>query len=385
MDERIRKAMLAIEEERIDEAIRILEPMAKEYNPEPDALVYLGIAYVQDERPEDAIKVFRQAQDIAEDHCVVALFLGRALRGLGKLDEAEEELRRAISLDPEGPESWIELGKLLYDKGNYRDTVRIMEEAILLFPDDLSLRGTNALALHRLGDFTEATLEWETLYKLSPELMAARTNYAYTLLLQNRMDDALPLVDSTYSMDPTDYRSLVLKGIVALSKNEIQEAKNYFERVLKVEPENVQALSRLAVIYHEEGKTALCDKYLKVAEQYIDASTECWRGLCYAYSELNMYSEHMACLTKWSQNDPGAAAPWIAIAIEYNRISKKDEALNAWRKAMSLRGYIRINCPSCGNSSKFDFESYDDFNPFADAECSKCGENIPMPRGLLTF
>ena len=118
---------MAIEEDRIDEAIEILEPKVKGYNPEPDSLVYLGIAYVQADRPKDAIKVLRRAQDMVEDHCVVALFLGRALRGVGKLDEAEEELRRAISLDSDEPENWSELGKLLYDKGTYKEDTQILE------------------------------------------------------------------------------------------------------------------------------------------------------------------------------------------------------------------------------------------------------------------
>ncbi len=43
-DERIRKAIAAIEDSCNEEAIALLEPIAKDFDPDPDALVYLGLA-----------------------------------------------------------------------------------------------------------------------------------------------------------------------------------------------------------------------------------------------------------------------------------------------------------------------------------------------------
>ncbi len=385
IDDGIRKAMVAIEEDRIAEAITILEPLAKGYEPDPDALVYLGIAYGQADRPPEAIKVLRRAQEMVEDHSVVSLFLGRALRGIGKLVDAEEELRQAISLDPDEAENWSELGKLLYDKGNYREASKTLEEALLLFPEDLSLRGTYALTLYRLGDFTQATVEWDIIHQLNPDLLTATANYAYTLLLQDRIVEAAPLIESAFSRHPTDYRSLVLKGIMTLRNGSNDEARGYFETVLEMDPDNVQALARLAIICHQEGELDNCNKYLDSAELHMDSSTECLRGLCYAYSELGWKSRQLDCLLKWTRNDPGAAAPWIALAIEYDKMGNEEKALRAWQKTLDLRGYVRINCKECGHSVRHDLDFYTDIDPYKDVNCEKCGTTIMMPKGFLTF
>ncbi len=384
-DDAIQRAMNAIEEDRIEEAISILEPLAKGYEPEPDVLVYLGISYVQADRPKDAITVLRRAQEMVEDHCVVALFLGRALRGVGQLEEAEEELQRAINLEPDEPENWSELGKLLYDRGSYREAARILEEALLLFPEDLSLRGTYALTLYRLGDFTQATIEWDTIHQLNPSLMTAKANYAYTLLLQDKIDEATPIVESAYSDHPTDYRALVLMGILSLSHGDKKRAWNFFEQVLESDSENVQALSHLAVLCYENGDIDKCNRYLNLAEMQMESSSECLRGLCYAYSEIGWKDRQMECLLKWTKNDPYAAAPWIALAVEYDKNGNKQEAIKAWKKTIELRGYIRINCKNCGQSIRYDLDQYPEINPYEPVHCGKCKATIQMPQGFLTF
>ena len=382
-DERIRKAIAAIEDSCNEEAIAILEPLVKKYDPDPDALVYLGLAYIQAERPLDAVKVLKQAQEMVEDHCVLALFLGRALRSLGKYEESEDELRKAIELEPDDPEAWIELGKLLYSMGNFGEAARIMEEAIILFPEDLSLRGTLALALYKLGDFTQATNEWANLHRLDPDLMAAMTNYAYVLLLQNRVEEALPVVEEAFHRDSEDYRALVLKGMVSLTNGENENAKRYFEKILENYADNVEALSRLAVIEYENGDKHRGEVLLDIAEKQIDSEQECWRGLCFAYSRLGMYDKHIDCLLRWTRKESGAAAPWIALAIEYDRTGKRNLALKAWQQAMELRGYIRINCSNCKESVKYDLSKFTDFDPYESLPCSNCGSMIKMPAGLL--
>ncbi len=383
-DTAIRKAVEAIEENRNGDAIEILEPIANEDNPDPDALVYLGIAYVQDERPTDAVNVLKHAEELVEAHCVVSLFLGRALRSLGKYDESEIQLRKAIDLDPEDPEAWVELGKLLYSKGDYREAARILDEGILLFPEDLSLRGTLALALYRLGDLSQAAIEWEHMYRLNSDIMAAITNYAYILLLENRAEEAAPLVETAYTKDPSDYRSLLLKGMLAMMQGNRDESRRYFEGVIESDPDNVEALSWLAVILYEDGNKTESLSYLALAEKQMGSSQECWRGLCFAYSRLGFHDKRLDCLIRWTECDTGAAAPWIELAVEYDRMEKRSSALHAWKKSVELRGYIRVHCKACGSSFRHELKSAASFDPYESQHCTKCGNPIAMPAGLLS-
>ena len=83
------RARKAIEMGQIDEALSILEPIVRHSYDDPDPLVYLGIAYVQAEKPQAAVSVLEDAKELVEDHPVIELFLGRALMALGRYEEAE--------------------------------------------------------------------------------------------------------------------------------------------------------------------------------------------------------------------------------------------------------------------------------------------------------
>ena len=88
-------AKKALEENKPQDAIIALEPLVEEDEENVDALVCLGIAYVQAEDPEKAIAILEQADELVEQHYVIELFLGRALWALGKLVTAEDRIREA--------------------------------------------------------------------------------------------------------------------------------------------------------------------------------------------------------------------------------------------------------------------------------------------------
>ncbi|MBY8997770.1 MAG: tetratricopeptide repeat protein, partial [Candidatus Thorarchaeota archaeon] len=115
-EEIINSAMQALEEGRPHDAIDALEPVIEDDDENVDALVCLGMAYVQAELPEAAVRVLEQAEELVEQHYVVELFLGRALWALGKVDYAEDKIREAHRLDSSEPEVWLDLARILYRK-----------------------------------------------------------------------------------------------------------------------------------------------------------------------------------------------------------------------------------------------------------------------------
>ncbi len=381
-EERRNQALRAIDECRIQDAINILESLVGEIPNDPDTLMYLGIAYVQAEEPAKAETVLRDAQSLCEEHSVLSQFLGRALFSLEKLDEAEDELRKAIQLDPDVHEAWSDLGKVLFDKHDYCESVKVLRQGLERFPDDPSLRGTYALGIYRLGDTATASDQWKIMQEHHPELMVATVNLAYTLLVQDRLDEAIPHVENAYGRDPLDYRSLILKGMVLFENKQFEQARAFFKRVLEIKPGNILALSRLALISNINGDDRQCEKYLELAEKQVGLAPECWRGLCYAYSFLGLQDKHIHCLESWTRGDPGAATPWIELANEYGKNGETDRAIRAFTKTAKLRGYIKIHCSSCGNDDILEYDEMMHFNPNETLVCAKCESKIPIQLGI---
>ncbi|NHI88340.1 MAG: tetratricopeptide repeat protein [Candidatus Thorarchaeota archaeon] len=381
-EEIINSAMQALEEGRPHDAIVALEPIVEDDDENPDALVCLGMAYVQAEMPEKAVKVLEQADELIEQHCVVELFLGRALWALGKLDHAEDCIREAHRLDSSEPEVWLDLVRILYKKNQYREALGYLKQALELFPDELELMGLYALTLYRLGDFTAATEEWAKVHRLSPNLMAAVSNYAYLLLIQHRTFEAAPFVGHANIVDPDDYRAKILLGELRFQTSEIDGAKECFIEVVGQDPKNIEALSRLAVLTHLVGDSQISNHYLARAEAELGRDPESWRGLCQAYPLLGMMEKYVECLVRWTEADPGAAAPWILLAHEYDKEGKLEYARKAWRTVFELRGYVKIRCYQCKTEARLPYDEIKGFDVYQDVVCDECGSKINMPAGL---
>ncbi|MFX1606684.1 MAG: tetratricopeptide repeat protein [Promethearchaeota archaeon] len=381
-DEIISSAMLALEEGRPHDAIAALEPLIDDDDENVDALVCLGMAYVQAEMPAEAVKVLEQVEELVEQHCVVELFLGRALWALGKIDFAEERIREAHRLDASEPEVWLDLSRILYRKCKYKDALGYLQQALEQFPDEIELIGLYALTLYRLGDFTAATTEWAKVHRLNPDLMAAVSNYAYLLLIQHRFFEAAPFVGHANIVDPDDYRAQILLGELRFQSGEHDGSKECFKRVIEEDPANIEALSRLAVLAHLVRDTELCRHYLMRAEAELGRDTESWRALCGVYPLLGMSEKYIECLIRWTRADPGAAAPWIALACEYDRHGKLEHARNAWRVVFELRGYVKIRCDDCKTESRHPYDETKGFDIYQATICQECGEKINMPAGL---
>ncbi|MHA1577783.1 MAG: tetratricopeptide repeat protein, partial [Candidatus Thorarchaeota archaeon] len=277
---------------------------------------------------------------------------------------------------------WCDLSKVLVEKGNYREAICVIDQALPRFPADPELRGTRALSLYRLGDYRRASAEWALMHKQHPDLLLATVNYAFTLLLQGLNEEATIIIDKAFELDSADYRSHIIKGLLDFNKGELLEAEKSFLNALVANSESIEALSKLAILSYIKGDASESTKYLQLAEKQIEKVPECWRGLCFAYSYLGQQEKYLDCLLRWTVRDPRAAAPWIELAKEYSKLDVIEQTQRAIDKIAILRGYAIIHCSKCGTDTEIVVDEILGFNSAEDQICPDCNDIIPMPAGF---
>lgn len=81
----------------------------------------------------------------------VLVALGSANLALGRLNQSEKLLRRAVKADPEWPEAWNNLGVLLMETGKTGEAAKVFEKAYALDNgENDSIRDNLRLALAKL-------------------------------------------------------------------------------------------------------------------------------------------------------------------------------------------------------------------------------------------
>ncbi len=94
----------------------------------------------------------------------VLVALGSANLELGRLQQAEKQLRRAIKKEPDWPEAWNNLGVLLIEKGEIAEAVGVLRRAFAMDNGESdAIRDNLRLALAKIEnpDYDETQLKEE--------------------------------------------------------------------------------------------------------------------------------------------------------------------------------------------------------------------------------
>jgi tetratricopeptide (TPR) repeat protein len=125
-------------------------------------------------RYEEAYIAYRNAIAINEKFWLAHSNFGYILLQLNDLDQAENELSRAVALNPYWPPAQLQLAITRARKGNLPEALRTVDQGIKLNPKDADLHYGRAYIMEALHRPTEERQELEAAVRLDPDHVAAR-------------------------------------------------------------------------------------------------------------------------------------------------------------------------------------------------------------------
>jgi tetratricopeptide (TPR) repeat protein len=108
-----------------------------------DARMHYALALQQSGRAADAIELLERAPATPE----VLNELGYVLLHANRLNEAVARFRRALAVDPDLPEVWVNLGTALSKQGNQAGAIDALRTAVTLRPNLLAARSNLAILM----------------------------------------------------------------------------------------------------------------------------------------------------------------------------------------------------------------------------------------------
>jgi Flp pilus assembly protein TadD len=188
------------------------------------------------------------SRDLAHDSLERAL----ALCDLGRLDDAEEALRKVLREDPDDPVAHGILALVLLDLDRADEALQAASTTIALAPD-LSLGHTaSAQALLSLGRFDDAEASANEAIRIDPEDPDPWVLLTAADLGRGRWPDALSAADKALSLEPQSESARGLRAVaLAMSKGaDWQEAA---DQTLAVAPDSALAHAFSAQAYLARG------------------------------------------------------------------------------------------------------------------------------------
>jgi tetratricopeptide (TPR) repeat protein len=170
---RLRLAENLERDDRTDEAIELLEDLARRRPNLPEPLITVGDILRNHQRFEEAVDIYDRAFDRypggEPESWVLYYARGMALERSQKWDRAEKDFKRALQLNPEEASVLNYLGYSWLDRGkNVTEARRMIELAVSKKPQDGYIIDSLGWAMFLMGEYDESVVQLERAVTLNP-------------------------------------------------------------------------------------------------------------------------------------------------------------------------------------------------------------------------
>nr|XP_042715783.1 protein O-mannosyl-transferase TMTC3 isoform X2 [Chrysemys picta bellii] len=265
--------------------------------------VYINLANLiraNESRLEEADQLYRQAISMRPDFKQAYISRGELLLKMNKPVKAKEAYLRALELDRTNADLWYNLAIVYIELKDPTEALKNFNQALELNPKHKLALFNSALLMQESGDpmlrpeakkrllsyvkeepqdangyfnlgmlamddkrDAEAESWMKKAIRLQPGFRSALFNLALLYSQTAKELMALPVLEELLRYYPDHTKGLILKGDILMNqKKDISGAKKCFEKILEMDPNNVQGKHNLCVVYFEERDLIKAEKCL---------------------------------------------------------------------------------------------------------------------------
>jgi len=209
-------------------------------------LTTLGMRLRLSGRLDEAAVVLQRALALEPGNLGARINLANVVRDRGDLAGAERLYREVTELGPDHGPGWHALGVFLLGQGRAPEARLAFERAYALIPTDAALVNALGVSLARTGDQPGALAAYGEAIRLDPGLPLPWLNRAELRLLAGDQAGAEEDGRVALRLAPRSPAALALLGDAAAVAGRLEEARDWYQRALALEPGSEQARRGLA-------------------------------------------------------------------------------------------------------------------------------------------
>lgn len=166
------------------------------------SLYLMATIMAESGQPAESLKYLDQAIALGPNVAEAHGNRGIALMTLGRLDEAEQALRRSMQLDPTRPEPWYALGNLKAQQKDHKAAFEAFLQVLQIDPRDGRSWTNMGIALQEMGKLEDALAAYEKAQILLPNEAPVYYNVGRALHGQGRTLEAIVANHRALELDP---------------------------------------------------------------------------------------------------------------------------------------------------------------------------------------
>jgi len=164
-----------------------------------------------------------------------------------RMEEAEPFYQRAVALDPDFKEAWMNLGLVLLALGRPDEALSCQRQALRLDPDSADAQNNLGMIHYAQGNVAEAENCFRTALRLRPDHANATLNLGSARQILNHIGEADQLFRRALSIGVDEARAKSNLALALLEQARPQEAEQCCRESLALRPDYPEARSNLAL------------------------------------------------------------------------------------------------------------------------------------------
>jgi len=231
----------------------------------------LALAYQAVRNGDAAITSYRRATFLKPDYVDALINLGNLLFNKGDLGEATANYRKAARLAPASAMAQHNLGSSLLAQESWEEAAACFREALRLKPDFADAHnglGATFLALER---YSEAAASLNAALRYESGHVRAHNNLGLVHARQGRFEDAVASFLAAQHLNPTYVEAHQNLGRMNFEMNRFDEAEASYREALRIKPGDLKARISLARVFEErEDFDSALGIYSEILEMHPD-------------------------------------------------------------------------------------------------------------------
>jgi Tfp pilus assembly protein PilF len=153
---------------------------------------------------------------------------------------------------------------------------------------------------------------------------------------RNQYNDAVRFYDLVLDLDPNHVDALNNKGIILWANRKYKLAINHFDKVLELDPKNSEALINKAASMNRLGEK---DKALELYDEVLiidDKNADAWSNKGVILFSEHKYQEAEECFTNAVENNPDDEDGWFNLGFVFEKLERFEDASKAYEQVLKI-------------------------------------------------
>lgn len=255
----------------------------------------------------------------------------------GRFEEAVSLAQTMTERFPQFGLGWKVLGTVFKLIGRSADALLPMQQAVILFPDDVEIHNNLGVTLNDLRQFEEAEACYRRALEIKPDYAEAHYNLGITLNDMGRYEEAESSFRCALEIKPDYAEAHSNLGVTLNDLGRFKEAESSFRRALAIKPAYVEAHNNLGSSLNSLGRFEEAEASFRLALEVKPDSPKAHNNLGIALNGQSRFEEAKASFRRALEIQPEDAEALSNLGVTLKSVGCIDEAETSFRRSLQIK------------------------------------------------